>query len=156
MRIKIVWSSYNGRRYGRPWIAKVTAWPVGVKPELAWGGYTGSESGGLLEIDAAPGDVVRWGQKDYRGNNDGNRWGLVADDGTIKDLEAKDAREAWVAANGTQDANKTAPASVKHDGRLEIVRSLLSRLLTGPTVQTAEIEHAYKQVQDMIDEGGKA
>jgi len=57
--------SYNDRRYGKPWIAKVD---FSVKPaNFIWGDWTGSPGGeGVLEIDAEPGDIIARGQKDNR------------------------------------------------------------------------------------------
>ena len=82
MRITVGWDSFNGRRYSRPWIARVTAWPVGSRPAISWGNYLGNDSGGELEIEAAPGDVLRYGQKDGRGNGTINRYAIVLNDGT--------------------------------------------------------------------------
>lgn len=99
MRVTVSFNSYNERRYGTPWIAKVTTWPVGGKAELQFGGYCGdSRHGGAgeAEIDAEVGDIVRWGQKDNR-NAKGTEanWGIVEGNGTIKDLTASQARELY-------------------------------------------------------------
>ena len=67
MRTSIEIGSYNSRRYSRPWIGRITAWPVGARPELAWGGYAEDDNGGELEIEAQAGDIIRWGQRDGRG-----------------------------------------------------------------------------------------
>jgi hypothetical protein len=83
MRIVVQFGSYNRRRYSNPWIAKVTAWPIGQKAVLGWGTYLGNDSGGECEIEANPGDVVRWGQKDGRGNGTMAEWGIVQADGSI-------------------------------------------------------------------------
>ena len=83
---------YNARRYGKPWIAKVVAWDIGAPPQLKFGRD--------LEIDAEPGDVVRWGQKDNR-NPRGTRawWGIVALDVdgklSVEQRTERQAREHW-------------------------------------------------------------
>ncbi len=94
MRVTVEFGSYNSRRYGRPWIAKVIAWPIGGRPELSFGGNVGSH---LVEIDAEPGAIVRWGQKDHRGNNTTARWGIVQLENAIEDCSAEQAREHWLA-----------------------------------------------------------
>lgn len=98
MRIFVEFSSYNQRRYGRPWIAVVTSWPVGGKPEIRWGSYLGDSrngEGGEAEIEAEPCDIVRWGQKDNRGGNTEANWGIVQADGHTLSCDAKEARQAW-------------------------------------------------------------
>jgi hypothetical protein len=88
--------SYNHRRYSRPWIARVTAWPVGGRPELEWGRYLGDEAGGELEIMAHEGDIIRSGQKDTRGHNGGNDWYIVdASVGGLRHVTEPEARKAY-------------------------------------------------------------
>ena len=79
MRVTQTFQPYNTRRYGRPWIAKVTDWTIGKPPTLEFG-YTNHLT---AEIDAAPGQIVRWGQKDHRGRNSDALWGIVQADGSI-------------------------------------------------------------------------
>ncbi|MFA5154582.1 MAG: hypothetical protein WC554_18705 [Clostridia bacterium] len=95
MRISIEIGAYNQRRYSRPWIGKITSWPVGARPELAWGGYAGDDSGGELEIEAQPDDIIRWGQKDGRGNGGSNEWGIAQADGTVEACDQPQARAHW-------------------------------------------------------------
>jgi hypothetical protein len=96
MRITREFKKYNERRYTQPWIAKITAWPVGKNPTLDFGGFIGNpEEGGEVEINANVGDIVRWGQKDSRGNNTVSLYGIVQSDGTVKELSATEARKAW-------------------------------------------------------------
>lgn len=61
MQIEIQWCGYNYRRYGRPWGARVTF--DGGKPVYEW---TGHYDGEALVLDAEPGDVIAFGQKDHR------------------------------------------------------------------------------------------
>lgn len=94
-RVAINFNGYNHRRYGKPWCAKVTAWEIGKAPELEWGGYLGDASGGECELLALPGEVVRWGQKDHRGNNTTAHWGVVTPELTVLPVTAKEARQAY-------------------------------------------------------------
>lgn len=95
MRVSQEFKSYNQRRYGRPWIAKITSWPVGGKPEVAWGSYLGDDNGGEVEIEAVPGDIVRTGQKDHRGGNTDASWYIVQADGSLSSSDAAESRKAW-------------------------------------------------------------
>ena len=68
-----VYNSFNFRRYGTPWVAKVD--PQTAKPnfKLRVGGYTGGynngEAGELYVTNPVDGAVYMYGQKDYRGHN---------------------------------------------------------------------------------------
>lgn len=95
MRVSQNWGSYNQRRYSRPWIAKITNWQIGGKPEIEWGRYIGDSNGGEVEIDAQAGDIIRTGQKDNRGNNTNADWYLVQEDGSLLSTDAAGARKAW-------------------------------------------------------------
>jgi len=67
------YESFNQRRYGNPWVAKVdkkTAKPdFNVKVGGYTGGYNCGEEGDLYVADPQDGAVYMYGQKDYRGNN---------------------------------------------------------------------------------------
>lgn len=66
--LRIETGGYNHRRYGKPWLAKVTLGEDG-KPAFAFGQFIGDpDDGGELTVDAAVGDVVAKGQKDHRGS----------------------------------------------------------------------------------------
>lgn len=73
MKILKHYGSFNFRRYGNPWVAKVDA--KTAKPDFnsKVGGYTGGynrgEEGDLYVTDPQDGTVYMFGQKDYRGNN---------------------------------------------------------------------------------------
>ena len=96
MRITISWDCYNQRRYNRPWIARVTAWPVGSRPAIEWGNYLGNDKGGELEIEAAVGDVIRYGQKDGRGKSTINRYAIVLEDGSLLVVGEPNAKGYYV------------------------------------------------------------
>lgn len=57
MRVTRRFGRYDDRRYGRPWIARVTSWPVGGRPEMEWGSYIGD----------------MWGRSGDRGEARGHR-----------------------------------------------------------------------------------
>ncbi|MCP1312992.1 MULTISPECIES: hypothetical protein [unclassified Halomonas] len=96
MRVVVASDSYNERRHGVPWIARVTAWRVGKRPEQEFGGYVGSAAGGEAEVQARPGDIVRWGQKDYRNPRRSTaHYGIVMDDGSVELLSVTEARAAF-------------------------------------------------------------
>ena len=63
----VSFASYNSRRFSRPWIATITAWPIGSRAELTFGSYLGSDNGGVAEVACEIGDLIRYGQKDGRG-----------------------------------------------------------------------------------------
>lgn len=64
--ITISTSSYNDRRYGKPWIARLD-FSVSAAGEFRWGNWLGqSGEEGELSLEVNPGDVVAHGQKDSR------------------------------------------------------------------------------------------
>ena len=96
MRVINKFSSYNQRRYGNPWICKITDWETGKQPSVVWGAFYGSgNSGGEVEIDAESGDVVRTGQRDHRGNNTSADWFIVDETGKLISVSAAEARRHW-------------------------------------------------------------
>jgi hypothetical protein len=94
-RVSNHYGSYNARRMGRPWIARITSWPVGGRPELEFGSYLGDDKGGDVEIMARPGDIIRDGQKDNRGNTGYNDWSVVEADYTLRSVTQAEARELF-------------------------------------------------------------
>jgi hypothetical protein len=93
MRVTIQFPNYNTRRFSRPWIAKVIDWKIGKPPVLEFGGLVGLTT----EIEAAPGAIVRWGQRDNRGNHTQSCWGIVQRYGEVVEAEAEECREHWLA-----------------------------------------------------------
>lgn len=67
------YDSFNFRRYGNPWVAKVDKKTAKPDFQQKVGGYTGGynrgEAGDLYVYDPQEGEVYMFGQKDYRGNN---------------------------------------------------------------------------------------
>lgn len=67
MEITKTTGSYNQRRMGKPWIAKVDF--SNPKGDFTWGDWTGDHyngGAGILSINADPGDIIATGQKDNR------------------------------------------------------------------------------------------
>lgn len=94
-RITKSFGCYNEKRFSKPWLARVIDWPVGRPPELRFGHYLGTSAGGESEILAQDGDVVRWGQKDNRGNHTVARWGIVESNGCIRECTEAEARRTF-------------------------------------------------------------
>lgn len=96
VRVTVDWHGYNARRCSRPWIGKITAWPAGKRPEIEWGTYCGNaDAGGTTDLMAAPGDIIRYGQRDSRGNGTVNEWATVQADGSLRDITPAEARNLY-------------------------------------------------------------
>jgi hypothetical protein len=78
-------SRYNDRRYGKPWIAKLSFVAPG-KPHYDFGSWLGQAGGqGELSIEVQSGDVIATGQKDHRkGRGGADHIGVVQLDGKVK------------------------------------------------------------------------
>lgn len=93
MKILKSYESFNPRRYGNPWVAKVD--PKTAKPDFSVkvGGYTGGygqgDAGDLYILDPAEGVVYMYGQKDYRGGHTEREYALYKD-GEFHSVSAKD------------------------------------------------------------------
>lgn len=90
MKITRDTSSYNNRRYGKPWIAKIQLKGNDLKFRFgSWIGDPGSE-GVLILDDMEPGDFFARGQKDFRKprNSAPNYYELDADGKGIETIKA--------------------------------------------------------------------
>jgi hypothetical protein len=84
MRITLDVTSYNPRRYGKPWIARVD-FGSDPKGDFHFGDFVGDPGqAGVLVIEVNEGDIVAWGQKDYRGHNSEILWHQVRDGRLVK------------------------------------------------------------------------
>lgn len=92
---RVVWKveSYNALRFSRPWLATITDWPIGKAPVLEFGHSLDLRT---VEIAAAVSEVIKFGQKDNRGNKGTNLFGLVDEDGDFGMISAEEARARWV------------------------------------------------------------
>lgn len=87
MILEIAMSSYNHRRYSRPWGAILTF--DGAKPIYDFAGrWTGDARGGSGEIaiDVQSGDVIAYGQKDNRKGYGSKTFAIVMPDGTLDEV----------------------------------------------------------------------
>jgi hypothetical protein len=95
VRASVFFNGYNSRRYGRPWIGRVSAWPVGGKPEIEFGSYVGDDDGGEVEMMVTPGDIVRYGQRDNRGHFGSNEWAVVEANSKLRIIDQVEARKLY-------------------------------------------------------------
>lgn len=93
---------YNYDEYLQPWIGRVVRWDdLDVMPLLVFGGYTRTHparrgSGGTLEIAAAPGSLLRWGQSSKHSTVSARfNWAKVRVDGTLQPLTLGQAATLW-------------------------------------------------------------
>lgn len=96
MRITIPTMSYNDRRYGKPWVAKVDFTdPKGTFTFGNWIGATGER--GELVVEAESGDIIAQGQKDSRkSHKSAPSFYQVNADGSLGDeLTKVDAYHRW-------------------------------------------------------------
>jgi hypothetical protein len=84
MEITINTTSYNERRYGKPWIA-VVDYSTNRKGDFKFGDWVGKIGGeGECYVTAEPGDIIAHGQKDFRKpRNSAPDYYFVEADGTL-------------------------------------------------------------------------
>lgn len=107
MRVKKEFGVYDDKQFGRPWIFKIVKWPVGQESQVEWGKWIGdSRHGGEVEINAEPGEIVRYGQKDYEGSKTISEWSIVQTDGSLfstNPLAARQHFDRQVSVKGTSE-----------------------------------------------------
>ena len=122
MKIKEQTSSYNDRRYGKPYIAKVDLTDKDSTPD--WGEWIGQPGDdGVLVIEAAPGDVIMQGQKDHRKpRNSAPCYSIVQENGSLESCANK--AEAYEHQSSANKAEPTNPLASYTDAQLiaEIAR----------------------------------
>ena len=85
------YSSYNNRRYSKPWAAKVTLDDQKRMKMNFCGLYTAKDGdAGDLKIDAQNGELIAFGQKDGRGNKTKITYAIFEND-SLKILEKTEA-----------------------------------------------------------------
>lgn len=91
---------YNEKRYGTPWAAKV--YFASSKLNFDFCGFYSGEKGysGDLYIDAKPGDVISWGQKDHRGNGGSIHYALINADLTVTEFPSKKEASEYLMTGG--------------------------------------------------------
>ena len=92
MNLTITTSSYNDRRYSKPWIAKVD-FSSNKQGDFKFGDWVGSAGDkGVLELEVSPGDVVAQGQKDFRKpKNSTPEFYIVESGGSLRAVSKVDA-----------------------------------------------------------------
>jgi hypothetical protein len=98
--------SYNERRYGKPWIAKVTFNKTIPKFEFGnWIGQAGYEGKLILE-NVEEGEIVSRGQKDNRNfkNNETNYY--IVKNGELESISKVDAYNYYEANKKQEPANE--------------------------------------------------
>ena len=96
MDIELETPSYNERRYGKPWIAKITF--VDKKPTYEFGSWVGKPGcpGLLILENVNAGQIIAKGQKDNRkANGSENNLYVVNDDGTRRLVDKLEAYKIW-------------------------------------------------------------
>lgn len=92
MHIEQTTSSYNERRYSKPWIARVD-FSQNPNGDFKWGNWVGDHSNGtegILMIEASENDIVATGQKDFRKpKNSAPEWYFVDSVGNLMTLDSK-------------------------------------------------------------------
>jgi len=110
MKITIETSSYNQRRMGKPWIAKVDF--TTPKGDFTWGDWIGDHYNGgegVLSINANPGDIIATGQKDNRQpKNSAPGFFVVMTTGDLDKIGDKGAAYKYYLAHKNQGADKSA------------------------------------------------
>lgn len=93
---------YDNDDFSQPWIGRVVQWDSsGSLPLLEYGGFTRLHpgrrgSGGVLEIAAHTGGLVRWGQGSRReGVPPLSGWGLADWRGFLRSVSLEQAWEEW-------------------------------------------------------------
>lgn len=128
MEIRIETSSYNDRRYGKPWIAVIDF--TSGKPGYKWGDWIGTPGGeGVLTIQANPGNIIAKGQKDNRKpRNSAPSFYVVTLDGELELLGDKgDAYKYYLAhKDNTPDKPALEKEKEKLLTRLAEINALLS------------------------------
>ena len=102
MEITVETSSYNERRYGKPWIAQVD-FSQSTKGNFSWGDWTGDHyngGAGILSIIVNPGDIVARGQKDFRKpRNSAPEFFIVSVEGELEFIGDKGAAYKYYLQN---------------------------------------------------------
>lgn len=98
-------TSYNDRRYGRPWIAKLN-FENSIKGEFDFKDWIGTEGdkGEFVVENCTAGDCFAIGQKDHRGNKS-HLWFLVIDEnGDIYRIDKVTARHVSKGKKSIEEA----------------------------------------------------
>ena len=106
--IQIEYPKYDATRYTLPNVSRITAWKKGRSPEVAFGGFTRTEGynrgdGGILEIAAHVGDVIRIGQFDNDVQAHEYRYYIVTERGGYTAVTLTQAYNHWESKEPIED-----------------------------------------------------
>lgn len=137
-----------------PWIARIDEWE-GQAPLLTFGGYTRNDwddlsTGGVLEVAARPGDLVRWGQRSRSGPGRMTH-GLVMPDYTVKELTTGEAHKAWRGRAVMAAEAESLSDSRLRDCALEAM-DLLYALWRDDILEPAEVQ-VLQELSEVLGEG---
>ena len=88
IKLEVPFAPYNTRRYGNPWGAVIRF--VDNRPVYEF--FKGHWDGDVVVLDAEPGAVVAFGQKDLRGRNSRKQLYVVEPDGSLREVTEHEAR----------------------------------------------------------------
>lgn len=90
------WKDYESKKL--PFLGVVIDWPVAESPKLSFGRFIGNSSGGELEVEASPGDLVLYGHnfEERFKKRTFRTWAIVQDDGSLDRVSPSEARRAWM------------------------------------------------------------
>ena len=90
------WDGYNGRRYGSPWIARISAFNGAATLDFIKGAYNGNDDGGEIVAEMEVGEIFKMGQKDFRSNNSANYFYKALEGGGYECFGSpQEARKLW-------------------------------------------------------------
>ncbi len=84
--------AYNRKRYSSPWCAKVT-FPDGPKAVYEFGQSSGDRGeAGVMRVPCRAGEIVAWGQKDFRNSNGTtHQLAVMEQDGSMTNVDRVEA-----------------------------------------------------------------
>ena len=113
MNITIETSSYNDRRYGKPYIAVIDF--TDPKGTPTWGDWIGQpDDAGMLSIEARPGDIIMRGQRDNRNmKHSAPDYYILQADMSLSSCTKAEAYKAWKDRQSAPTANPLAGFSLE-------------------------------------------
>lgn len=102
------YTSYNGRRYGKPWCARIKSFNGSATLEFEKYSYNGNDNGGEIVITAEIGEVIKIGQKDNRSNKSDNDFYQITEAGLEYIADATEARKLWLQWQAEKNKETTA------------------------------------------------
>lgn len=102
MRLTIETGSYNSKRYGKPWIAKIN-FEDNKQGNFFWGEWVGEsgEEGMLILENVEVGDIVSRGQRDSRKmSNSAPTFYIVRDGLELERVSKIEAYKHWIQKKG--------------------------------------------------------